>query len=166
MSEVHKEQTEVEPQEVERKFLVADVPTNLHEFEHHHIRQGYLAIDSGGTEVRLRDQDSSYTLTVKSKGDLVRGEWEAEITEEQFVTWWAATVAKRLEKTRYRVPYGEETIELDVYEGDLAGLVTAEVEFGSIAAAQDFEPAHWLSQDVTADKAFKNQNLATKGLPD
>lgn len=167
MSELSAEHKEQEPQplEVERKFTVRAVPENLHEFDHKRIRQGYIAIDGEGTEVRLRDKEGSYTVTVKSKGDLVRGEYETPITEEQFAVLWPTTAGKRVEKTRYAIPDGGNVIELDIYEGDLAGLVTAEVEFTSVTAASNFEQPHWFADDVTANSAFKNQNLAVYGKP-
>lgn len=155
----------VSPVEIERKFLVRALPENLEDFDHKTIRQGYMVIGADGSEARLRDKAGSYTLTVKSKGELSRGEWETPITEEQFTTLWGTTAGKRVEKTRYAIPYGEHTIELDIYEGDLAGLVSAEVEFASEADAQAFEVPEWFADDVTANSGFKNQNLALNGLP-
>lgn len=165
MSEISQPNVEKEPVEVERKFLVSTIPENLHEFKHEAIKQGYLVIGEDGSEARLRDRDGAFTMTVKSKGELSRGEWEAPITEEQFATWWPATTGKRVEKVRYSIPLGENMIELDVYEGDLDGLVTAEVEFTDEASAYAFQAPDWLSVDVTIDKAFKNQQLALNGLP-
>ncbi len=154
-----------QPKEIERKWTIVEAPTNLHEFDHKRIRQGYIAIDDQGTEVRLRDKEGTYTLTVKSKGDLVRGEFETPISADQFDSLWATTEGKRVEKTRYSIPSDENTIELDVYEGDLAGLVTAEVEFTSIDAAYQFIAPDWFGADVTENSAYKNQNLAQAGLP-
>lgn len=165
MSEIPQPNVEKEPVEVERKFLVKDIPENLHEFKREAIKQGYLVIGDDGSEARLRDRDGSYTMTVKSKGELSRGEWEAPISDEQFAVWWPATNGKRVEKTRYSIPLGENVIELDIYEGQLAGLVTAEVEFNSEAEANNFQAPGWLSVDVTSDKSFKNQQLALHGLP-
>lgn len=95
----------------------------------------------------------------------MRGGWETPITEEQFTTLWGTTAGKRVEKTRYEIPHGEHAIELDIYDGDLAGLISAEVEFDSDVAARTFEVPEWLADDVTSNSAFKNQNLALKGLP-
>ena len=43
----------------------------------------------------------------------------------------------------------------------LAGLLTAEIEFPSEAAARDFSPPPWLGEEVTGDTTYANQNLAT-----
>ena len=154
-----------EPIEIERKFLVNSLPENLETFPHKPIKQGYMVIGTDGSEARLRDKAGSYTLTVKSKGELSRGEWETELTEDQFQALWSTTAGKRVEKTRYEIAHGDSVVELDIYEGDLSGLVTAEVEFSSTTAAELFEPPSWFGSDVTADKNFKNQQLALQGIP-
>lgn len=86
-------------------------------------------------------------------------------TPQQFATLWPTTIGKRVEKSRYSIPHGNSVIELDIYEGDLRGLVTAEVEFPSEMAAEPFEAPEWFAAEVTADRTYKNQNLALKGLP-
>ena len=156
-----------QPQEIERKFLanLSLLEGSPDDYEYTAIRQGYLVIGDDGSEARLRDKAGKYTLTVKTKGDLVRGEWETEVDESQFEILWPATEGKRVEKTRFKIPYGEHVIELDIYEGQLDGLVTAEIEFESMQAAQQFVPPEWLSKDVTQESSFKNQNLACEGVP-
>ncbi len=153
------------PKEIERKFLVSELPPNLDQYEHKAIQQGYLAIDPNGTEVRVRDKGGKHTMTVKSKGDLTRGERESPISSEQFDIFWPATEGRRVEKTRYTIPHQGHTIELDIYEGNLQGLVTAEVEFGDWHDADDFTPPEWFSGEVTYDDRFKNQQLAQFGIP-
>ena len=60
---------------------------------------------------------------------------------------------------------GGLVIELDVYTGDLEGLVVAEVEFDSEEAAEAFAPPEWFGEDVTDDVRYKNQRLARDGAP-
>lgn len=158
-------ETTKRPIEVERKFLVGALPPNLTSYEHQSIRQGYLIISDDGSEARVRDRAGSFTMTVKSKGTLSRGEWEIVIDSSQFETLWPATDGKRVEKTRYTIPNGSNQIELDVYEGNLTGLITAEVEFPDEASAHAFEVPEWFAIDVTAEQGFKNQSLALHGLP-
>jgi adenylate cyclase len=64
------------------------------------------------------------------------------------------------------VPAGDGLVlEVDVYEGDLAGLVVAEVEFPSEAAADAWRPPAWLGAEVTTDERYKNHRLAVDGVP-
>jgi adenylate cyclase len=71
-----------------------------------------------------------------------------------------------VEKTRYEIPASDGLlIELDVYAGQLEGLITAEVEFSSDAEAERFLAPDWLGREVTEDAAYKNRRLASDGLP-
>ena len=154
------------PVEIERKFLVGELPANLSDYEHHNIEQGYLAIDANGTEARLRQKGESSFLTIKTAGKLSRIEREIYLTSEQFNKLWPETENRRIKKTRYLIPHESSTIELDVYGGNLSGLVIAEVEFEDKAKAHSFVLPYWLSAvDVTYEKEFKNQHLAINGLP-
>jgi adenylate cyclase len=152
--------------EIERKFLVAEPPSDLEQWPSTAIAQGYLAVEADGTEVRLRRREGSAWLTVKSAGGRVRVEEEIEIDAERFERLWPLTEGRRIEKRRYEIPAGEGlVIELDVYAGDLDGLVTAEVEFASEEAAEAFAAPAWLGSDVTDDPRYKNQRLARDGAP-
>jgi CYTH domain-containing protein len=147
--------------EIERKFLVeADPPHGDRPAVH--IRQGYVAIAEDAGEVRVRDRDGACTLTVKQGAGLVRDEHDIAITPELFAALWPASEGRRVEKRRHLVPHDGLTIELDVFEGDLAGLRIAEVEFPSVAAAEAFVPPPWFGPEVTGDARYLNQTLALR----
>ena len=150
--------------EVERKFLVSKLP-ELTAMKSEEILQGYISTASDCAEVRVRQKGSKYFQTIKSDGGLKRSEIEIEILKEQFDSLWTATEGRRLKKTRYEIPYEGLTIEMDVYDGDLAGLVVAEVEFASEDESALFTPPTWFGQEVTNDRAFRNKSLAKKGRP-
>ena len=66
-------------QEIERKFLInGDVPLELGDYPCEPISQGYISIDSNGTEVRLRAKGGRHTLGVKSGPSRTRVEEEIE----------------------------------------------------------------------------------------
>ena len=147
--------------EIERKFLVRQMPENLSQYPHVEIAQGYLAIEPDGVQVRLRKADDKHTLTYKRNDGGGREEREIVLTQEQFDVLWPATGAKRLTKTRYDVPFSSYTIEIDVYTGRHQGLAVAEVEFADEAAARAFQPPAWLGGDVTHHPRYSNQLLAS-----
>jgi CYTH domain-containing protein len=150
--------------EIERKFVLDAPPEGLEAHAAQRFEQGYLAIDPAGAEVRVRRKDGGASvMTVKTGMGLVRGEQEWEI--ENFDALWPLTEGRRVLKTRYFVPLGALTAEVDVYEGDLDGLVTAEVEFPDEASARAFEAPAWMGRDVTEDKRYGNRVLAVEGLP-
>ncbi|MBN1528612.1 MAG: CYTH domain-containing protein [Thermoleophilaceae bacterium] len=152
--------------EIERKFLVTGAPPDdLDQHPSDEIRQGYLAVADDGTEVRVRARGGDYTLTVKSGPSRTRVEEEIEIDERRFESLWQLTAGRRIEKRRHLVPSGDLSIELDVYAGDLDGLVTAEVEFESADQAEAFDPPPWIGTEVTGDGGYSNQSLAAHGRP-
>ena len=152
--------------EIERKFLVPEPPPGLGEHRSEPIAQGYLATARDGVEVRIRRRGDATTLTVKSGPAMVRVEEEIPIDADRFATLWPLTEGRRLDKVRHYVPLADGLVaELDVYAGALEGLLTAEIEFPSEAAAQAFSPPPWLGEEVTGDRDYANQNLAVRPAP-
>jgi CYTH domain-containing protein len=148
--------------EIERKFLVDRLP-DMSEVEAAAIEQGYLAL--GEDEVRVRRAEGRGVLTVKRGGGLAREEAEVELNDDQLQSLWPLTEGRRLRKRRHLLPVDGLTAEVDVYEGDLEGLIVAEVEFDSERSARAFEAPEWLGREVTGDPAYLNERLATHGLP-
>ncbi len=150
--------------EVERKFLVGEIPADFDPETGVKITQGYLAID-GRAEVRVRRKGARCFLTAKQGVGLARSEYEIELEAGQFGCLWPATAGRRVEKTRYELPLGGLTAELDLYSGELEGLMTVEVEFSSVAAASAFDPPRWFGRELTDDSRYANQRLAVDGWP-
>jgi CYTH domain-containing protein len=149
--------------EVERKFLVPE-PPDLAGTESNEIEQGYLAVGADG-EVRLRRKGEALLLTAKRGAGISRDEAEVELDSDPFERLWPLTEGRRLHKRRHLIPDGDLTIELDVYKGDLEGLVVAEIEFASEDQAGRFEPPGWIGEEVTGDERYLNETLATQGRP-
>ncbi len=155
-------QSTVFAMEVERKFLVGE-PPELNPASGVWIEQGYLAIGDG--EVRLRRKGEGRLLTAKRGSGLSREEAEVELDRQPFEELWPLTEGRRLRKRRHLIPHDGLEIEIDVYEGELEGLVVAEIEFPTEDEARAFEPPAWLGEDVTGDERYLNETLATRGLP-
>lgn len=149
--------------EIERKFLVPD-PPELAGVESDPVEQGYLSLGAGG-EVRLRRRGERLLLTAKRGEGLVREEAEVEVEAGQFDALWPLTAGRRLRKRRHLIPHQGLTIELDVFEDELAGLAVAEVEFPDEVTARGFTPPDWLGAEVTGDPAYLNESLAVNGRP-
>lgn len=148
--------------EIERKFLVCELPIDAGEGTR--IEQGYLAIAGDGVEVRVRRRAGRATLTIKSGPGHVRTEEELEIDGRRFESLWPLTDGRRISKTRHEIPLAAgATAEVDVYDGAHAGLMTVEIEFGSVEASERFAPPPWLGREVTGDPAYANQSLALAG---
>jgi len=141
--------------EIERKFLI-DILPDLTKYEHNHICQGYLCTSP---VVRVRRDGDRYYLTYKGDGLLAREEANLKLTKESFEHLLAKADGRIIDKTRYLIPFNKYTIELDVFEGALAPLVMAEVEFPSIEEANAFDPPTWFGMEVTKDPKYHNSNM-------
>lgn len=152
-------------QEIERKFVPGVAPEWLAGRPGVRIEQGYLAT-ADGIEVRLRRQGEVRLLTVKGGSGEVREEVEVEIERDRFEQLWALTASRRLAKVRRRASVGDGLeAEVDFYEGELEGLVVAEVEFADPAQAERFRPPGWLGSEVTGEQRYSNRALAEAGRP-
>ena len=144
--------------EIERKFLIHTLPENLDTYPRKEIEQGYINREP---VVRIRRSDDKYILTCKGQGLMAREEFELPLTKEAFEHMKPKTDGIFIQKTRYLIPYDEiHTIELDVFHGQLAPLVLAEVEFSSIEEADVFVPPSWFGEDVTNTPKYHNSNLS------
>ena len=108
--------------EIERKYLISSLPEHLEKYPHRQLEQGYL---STSPVVRVRKDDDKYELTYKSKGLMVREEHNLPLTKESYEHLRTKIDGRLITKKRYCIPYGIYTIELDIFEGDLAPLVLA-----------------------------------------
>ena len=141
--------------EIERKFLIKDLP-DLSKYDYVDIEQGYLSTEP---VVRIRKKNDKYILTYKGSGKLAREEIEAALTAEAYQHLLEKIDGHPITKRRYIIPYELYTIELDIFEGHMLGLIMAEVEFPSIEEANSFTPPEWFATDVTDDERYHNSNM-------
>lgn len=147
------------PLEIERKFLVDT--GKLGEPGHgRRYRQGYLPA-AGRTSVRVRISDDSAWLTIKGKTvGSTRLEFEYPVpAADAEAILDSLCEGSIIDKTRHLVEHAGHTWEVDIFTGDNAGLVIAEVEL----AAEDeaVELPEWVSSEVTDDPRYYNANLVT-----
>lgn len=146
--------------EIERKYLVKELPQNLDEYPCKKIEQGYLNTDP---VVRIRKSNDKYTLTYKGKGLMVREEYNLPLNESAFLHLREKVDGRLIQKCRYLIPLAEKyTIELDIFAGDLAPLALAEVEFESEEDANNFAPPEWFGEDVTFSTDYHNSTLSQR----
>ncbi|MCC8151623.1 MAG: CYTH domain-containing protein [Lachnospiraceae bacterium] len=146
--------------EIERKFLISRLPENLSAYPCHQIEQGYLCT---GPVIRIRRQDDDYILTYKSGGMLSREEYNLPLTAEAYEHLKPKADGIYISKKRYCIPFGKYTIELDIFEGEVAPLILAEVEFPTVEEANDFVPPEWFAEDVTYCEIYHNSYISRYG---
>ena len=132
--------------EIERKFLLNSLPEDFDSYPHREMEQGYLITD--GCTLRIRKADDDCYLTLKQKPGshegsvIVNEEFETEIPEESY------EALKQL------------VIEVDVFHGNLEGLVFAEIEYRDGDDALTLPLPVWFDRDVSGDRRFRNTKLS------
>lgn len=144
--------------EIERKYLVQQLPESLSGYPCRIIEQGYLNTDP---VVRIRRDNEKYELTYKSKGFMTRMEYNLPLTQEAYAHLLTKIDGRLIQKKRYMIPLTNDlTAELDIFEGDLAPLILVEVEFPSEESALAFVPPSWFGDDVTFSGKYHNSTLS------
>lgn len=144
--------------EIERRFLVRKDVRHLCR-DGVRIRQGYLPAD-GISTVRVRIAEDRATLTIKS---LKRGACRDEVEHPLSLDFARRLLlhgceGRVIEKTRYRHCQDGLCWEIDVFHGENAGLVIAEVELD--APDQMVPLPDWIGAEVTTLRAYGNSALS------
>lgn len=148
--------------EIERKFLVDNLPDGLDQYPHTEMEQGYLCTSP---TVRIRKAGDVFWLTVKEKATvhstaIHNREEEFRLDVEKYNLLKSKCDGRMVRKTRYRIPIGALTAELDIFHEQHEGLHLVEVEFPSTAVADAFVPPEWFGRDVSSDRRYTNSFLA------
>lgn len=147
--------------EIERKFLVRDLSV-VDGLTGRRMVQGYIGTAPATTRVRIAGDDAYLTV----KGPLVGitcGEWEYPVPLGDAEEMLALPGVRTVEKTRYEIPVGERTFEVDVFHGRHAGLVLAEVELPDEHAAVVIPD--WVGDEVSGRREYTNVYLALLSAP-
>ncbi len=169
--------------EIEKKFLVKEIPYELSNLPCHEIEQGYLNVHPA---VRVRKEDEKYYMTYKATKEDYAGigktEYNMPLDKASYDHLLRKADGNVITKKRYLIPLnddafekeylekrpdfeeklknGEIIVELDVFEGVFAGRILAEVEFPDEEAADNYKMAGWFSEDVTGDTRYSNSQMS------
>ncbi len=159
--------------EIERKYLVKNLPSNLDDYSYYDMEQAYI---TSYPTLRIRKQvlhskegkdEENMILTYKSP---VKTASSARVNEEIEAILPDSIAYDNLKKKcegyiikkrRYLIPLSDGLkIELDIFKERLEGLIIAEIEFKDEEAANNYKTPDWLGGDVSRDKRFTNTYLA------
>ena len=158
--------------EIERKFLIKDLhslPFSIEAYPHRELEQAYLCT---GPVVRIRKDDEQYFLTYKSKGLMIREEYNLPLNRQAYLHLREKADGRIIQKTRYVIPLESHLspqfrekgvslfLELDIFKGDLAPLFLAEIEFPDEETARNYQAPDWLGEDVTHLSLYHNSTLS------
>ena len=147
-------------QEIERKFLLTSDAWRSEVDGSCRYVQGYLG-SSEKVSIRIRTSGEKAFLNFKSATlGISRSEYEYEIpladADEMLASFSDGPL---IEKVRYFVQRGHHTWEIDLFEGDNAGLVVAEIELQH--ENEPFEKPAWIGEEVSDDPRYYNVSLVT-----
>lgn len=144
--------------EIERRFLIENDKWHQYADEPLLLKQAYLSVEKERT-VRVRIVGQQAWLTLKGYiSELSRSEFEYEIPLADAEKMMESMCPFKMEKWRYPVRCGGSLFEIDVFLGDNAPLVVAEIELPDENA--DFERPDWLGREITSDGMFTNAYLS------
>lgn len=150
--------------ERERRWLLSDLPAEPHVRRTLEIYDRYLP----GTSLRLRVIEEAGASPVCKLGHKVRLRQDEPSTVAHTTMYLddaarellAAIPADELTKTRHLLAGGEPPWAVDVFHGELDGLVLAEVDLGGRPDPSDLEPPAPSAIEVTCDVRFTGGALA------
>lgn len=144
--------------EIERKFLVVGDTWRDAVADSTEMVQGYLN-DTGRASVRVRLAGESANLNIKAAvTGMRRAEYEYPIPVADARAMLETLCGGVVAKQRHRVRVGSHTWEIDVFAGENAPLVVAEIELTH--EAEDFVRPDWLGAEVTDDVRYYNHALS------
>jgi len=135
--------------EIERVFLVKNLPKNLKSSKKILIKVGEFIDANTIDTLKIKQKDKKFFL-IKKDGNTIynRTEHVISIKKEEFNVLWKVTIRKH-EKIRYLYPLGKNICEIDFYQGILKGYVRLEVEFKSEKDMKRFVIPDWFGPDIT-----------------
>lgn len=145
--------------EIERKFLVdhsfwAQVSKPAGKV----YKQGYILSDDKRT-VRIRvTEDAAYITLKGGTTGISRTEFEYTIPVADGNEILKDMATSSIEKIRYHINHAGNLWEVDVFSGDNAGLIVAEIELRS--EDQQFEKPDWATTEVSEDARYTNALLS------
>jgi len=145
------------PNEIEKKFLLANNDWKSEVSRSVTLKQGYLNSIKERT-VRIRIAGEQAFLTIKGPVfGITRAEYEYEIPINDGLSLINLCEQPLIEKTRHYVPVEDHLWEIDVFTGANEGLTVAEIELR--AEGEDFIRPSWLGREVSDDARYYNSSL-------
>lgn len=159
--------------EFERRFKVNPICLDLIKSQAHaveHMLQGYVCADDTSV-VRVRyiknETIDEWNITVKQstgqKGKNFEYESVVKDASELF-----SRISKKISKTRYYLWHKDNLeLEVDVFEGECAGLIIAEAELEDDAESDWLSETlpSWFGEELTGMSEYSNYSLCMNGLP-
>jgi CYTH domain-containing protein len=151
--------------ERERRYLLPDLPEGLSRVDHHlQITDNYIT----GTRLRLRKvrdpKTNKWIVKFTQKFAPNPSDFSRTVITNCYLNALEAETlsvfeANEIRKNRYKFESGGHTFSVDMFLGDLFGLVLAEVSFETDEELDSFPKPPWALADVTNVEVFTGGKL-------
>ncbi|MDQ2855238.1 MAG: hypothetical protein M3R68_02830 [Acidobacteriota bacterium] len=158
--------------ERERRYLLQDLPAGLSRADHHlQITDNYIT----GTRLRLRrvrdPQTNKWIVKFTQKFAPTRTDLSRTIITNTYLNASEYEVlsvfeANEIRKNRYRFEFEGRKFSIDMFIGDLLGLVLAEVSFETDAELDGCALPSFALADVTNNEVFSGGRLCYLSFED
>lgn len=150
--------------ELERTYLAKELPKEIDEADYVEIVDIYIPDGIDFANMRLRKKGDEYFMTKKTVVSDDASEQVEQTIELSLREYEALSSCsnKRVEKRRYYAKIDGHNAEVDVFYGDLAGLVLVEFEFANAREKDEFVMPDGMLADVTPEEFIAGGMLAGK----
>lgn len=156
-------------EELELTYLAKNLPVGFEKSPSKEMLDIYLPTGSEHPTLRVRRQGDRLEITKKEPINPDDRSHQLEttipLTKEEYAEL-SQLPGKRLEKTRYYFEENGTTFEIDVFRGDLVGLVVVDVEFDSLEKKGKFVKPDWCLAEVTQENFIAGGMLCGKKYAD
>lgn len=155
--------------ELEKTYLAKAITPQIVDAPSQIIIDRYMPADAVHPIIRLRANGSKYELTKKQpvdgKDSTKQHEHTIPLTKTEY-RLFSRLPAKYFVKRRYTCKLGGYDAQVDVYEGELEGLVVIDFEFANEAGMAAFRPPDICLADVSQEAFIAGGVLAGKSYQD
>ena len=154
--------------EIERTFLAKYLPEDIESSPSKEIIDIYTPEEERHPNLRIRKNGEKYEITKKTPIDndpSHQTEETIHLTKEEFESL-SKVEGKKVHKIRYLYKINNLTAEIDVFQGDLKGLVVVDFEFTSLEEIDAFNPPEFCGPDVTHEEFIAGGMICGKMYAD
>lgn len=155
--------------ELERTYLAKEIPKDIKNFPSKEMLDIYLPSTSHHPVLRLRKQGNK--LQIMKKRPVNEGNFSEFLEESVALTpdeyaELSTLQGKRVGKIRYYYQHNGVDFEVDVFIGDLSGLVLVDVEFSSVEAKDKCTLPSFCLAEVTQEPFIAGGMICGKSYAD
>ncbi|HAN08987.1 MAG TPA: adenylate cyclase [Clostridiales bacterium] len=155
--------------EIEITYLAKSIPEGLGKCEHKEVFDIYLPKGEKHPSTRIRKNGNKYEITKKKRIDendaSIREEGTLKLTKDEFDTLKMID-GKKVIKERYNYMYNGKIAEIDIFNGELEGLVLVDIEFETPEEKNAFIIPDFCLADVSQEEFTAGGMLAGKSYSD